>query len=209
MNHHARNTRRRLTACVVALVGAWLAARPLDVLARDGRPSVPSVPAGLEVSSAHRPYLVGHAVGTQNYICIQKANGAFAWNPWGPQATLFSNDDEQVITHYLSANPDESGEQRPTWQHSKDSSQIWAMPIASSSDPAFAETGAIPWLLLRVVGDANGPTGGRRLGKTSYIQRVNTSGGLAPTAGCGSGNIGARALVPYTTDYYFYAERDR
>ena len=105
-----------------------------------------------------------------------------------------------------SANPDEDGTQRPTWQHSKDSSQIWAMPVAETRDGAYVEPGAIPWLLLQVVGDSNGPTGGSKLTRTKYIQRVHTSGGTAPASGCET--IGARALVPYTTDYYFWSERD-
>jgi hypothetical protein len=36
------------------------------------------------------------------------------------------------------------------------------------------------------------------------IQRVNTTGGLAPTSGCGATTVGAVADVPYTADYYFY-----
>jgi hypothetical protein len=38
------------------------------------------------------------------------------------------------------------------------------------------------------------------------VQRVNTSGGIAPAAdGCArAADIGRRALVPYTADYVFY-----
>jgi Protein of unknown function (DUF3455) len=37
------------------------------------------------------------------------------------------------------------------------------------------------------------------------MQRVYTSGGLAPTAGCAEADdIGTKALVPYTADYFFY-----
>ena len=199
--------RRRRTAYLAALVGAWLAAAPIPAAARDARLTPPNVPTDLAVSSVtHRLFMIGHAVGTQNFVCVRRLSGEFVWQPFGPQATLFSNDDEQVITHYLSANPDEDGVQRATWQHSKDSSQVWAMMIAETRDAAYVEPGAIPWLLLQVVGDEDGPTGGRRLTKTKYIQRVHTSGGTAPTTGCET--IGARALVPYTTDYYFWAERD-
>lgn len=38
--------------------------------------------------------------------------------------------------------------------------------------------------------------------KITYIQRLNTEGGLAPaTAG---GYAGQEALVPYIAEYYFY-----
>jgi hypothetical protein len=41
---------------------------------------------------------------------------------------------------------------------------------------------------------------------TTYIQRVNTKDGLAPTAPGAS--IGATAEVPYTAEYYFYRAED-
>jgi hypothetical protein len=56
------------------------------------------------------------------------------------------------------------------------------------------------------VGSEPGPNGGRGISRTRYIQRVNTSGGSAPTEGCEDGSLGDRLLVPYTTDYYFYEE---
>jgi len=41
--------------------------------------------------------------------------------------------------------------------------------------------------------------------RTTFIQRVNTEGGVAPAAGCSlPADIGKRALVAYTTDYVFY-----
>ena len=43
---------------------------------------------------------------------------------------------------------------------------------------------------------------------TTFIQRVNTSGGLAPPTGCTApADIGHQAFVPYTADYVFYAKR--
>jgi Protein of unknown function (DUF3455) len=73
------------------------------------------------------------------------------------------------------------------------------------SDPGFVEPGTIPSLLLQEVGAASGPIGGRRLTKTTYIQRVHTSGGIAPTTSCAqAADVGKRALVPYTADYFFY-----
>jgi hypothetical protein len=118
---------------------------------------------------------------------------------------LFNDDDKQVITHFLSPNPDENGTLRATWQHSRDTSAIWAMAIQSSSDPAFGASGAIPWLLLQVVGVQDGPTNGAKLSKTTFIQRLNTAGGVAPSDGCTeSTDIGKRMFVPYEADYFFY-----
>ena len=154
----------------------------------------------------YRAFLEGHAVGTQNYICLPSA-ASFAWTFFGPQATLFDDDDQQVTTHFLSANPFEGGLPRATWQHSRDTSSVWAMatPATTSSDPRFVAPGAIPWLLLQVVGEQDGPTGGRKLTATTLIHRVNTSGGIVPTTGCTlATDVGKKALVPYTADYFFY-----
>jgi hypothetical protein len=207
MNHFRSQTSRtasrlRWTTCVAALTAAVLASLAQGPSANGLEP--PAVPDNLEVPAGNRPFLLGHAIGTQNYVCLSSSAG-FVWTFFGPQATLFNDRARQITTHFLSANPDEAGAARATWQHSRDTSAVWAAAIATSSDPAFVQPGAIPWLLLQVVGANAGPTGGQRLSKTTYIQRVNTSGGLAPTAGCGqASDVGTRALVPYTSDYVFY-----
>jgi hypothetical protein len=166
---------------------------------------VPSMPANLEVPAGNEVYLVQHAIGTQNYICLP-SGGGYVWSAWGPQATLFSDDDDQKLTHFLSA--DSGGVARPTWMHSKDSSTVWAASLASATsvtNPDFVEAGAVPWLLLTVVDSADGPTGGDKLSDTTFIQRLDTEGGVAPAAGCAAAaDVGKKALVPYSTDYYFY-----
>jgi uncharacterized protein DUF3455 len=97
------------------------------------------------------------------------------------------------------------GTPRATWQHSQDTSTVWATMTASSSDPSVVAPGAIPWLLLQAVGAQDGPTGGHKLTATTFIQRLNTSGGVAPSTGCTlSTDVGMKALVPYTADYFFY-----
>jgi hypothetical protein len=181
----------------------FLVTLALALPATPDRITPPQVPGNLQVPDGHRPFAVAQAEGTQNYICLPSATG-MAWSFLGPQATLFEGRD-QVMTHYLSPNPDEQDTPRATWQHSRDSSTVWAAAIASSSDPVYVESGAIPWLLLRAVGTEMGPAFGDRLVKTTYIQRVNTSGGTAPASGCAEPvDLGKRALVPYTTDYVFY-----
>jgi hypothetical protein len=58
---------------------------------------------------------------------------------------------------------------------------------------------------VTAVGNRAGPTGGDMLTGTTFIQRLSTSGGVAPATGCSSpADIGNKAFVPYTTDYYFY-----
>jgi hypothetical protein len=77
-----------------------------------------------------------------------------------PQATSFSDQGDQLTTHFFSPNPVEGGIVRATWQDSRDTSAVWARVIASVADPNAS--GAIPWLLLQVAGTKAGPTGATR-----------------------------------------------
>ena len=194
------------SALATALLVAATAAVPHA--ATNGRVTPPPVPENLQVPAEYKPYLIARAYGTQNYSCLPSGAG-FAWTLFGPQATLFDDDLDQAMTHYLSPNPTEAGTPRATWQHSRDTSTLWALAVATSSDPAFVAPGAIPWLKLQVVGAQFGPDFGHRLTATAFIQRVTTGGGIAPATGCAvSADVGKQALVPYTADYVFYRERN-
>ena len=196
-NTPKNQTTRRilLTACGTALMLALTVLLPQATRADNAAP--PEVPNTIQVPPGNHLFREGHAIGTQNYICLSTG---WASPAYGPQATLFNEDDDQIITHFLSPNPDESDTPpRPTWQDSRDTSTVWGDPIPGAThtpDPT-----AIPWLLLEVVGAAEGPTGGDTMTGTTYIQRVNTTGGLKPTGSCTEGD---KALVPYTADYFFY-----
>ena len=123
---------------------------------------LPPMPPNLEAPAGNKLYLIGHATGMQQYMCLFTGS-AFSWAFFGPQATV------------------------------------------TVTDTQYVAPGAIPWLLLQVVGAQPGPTGGEKLTRTTYIQRLNTAGGVAPSTGCaGQADIGKKALVPYTTDYWFY-----
>jgi hypothetical protein len=215
MNRHSHPTaptramRRR--ARRVALLGAALALLPAARSA-DALVQVPSVPPGLEAPAGHAPYLMGRALGTQNYVCARAETSptGVAWTLFGPQATVFDMRNRQIMTHFLSQNPVETGVPRATWHHSHDSSTVWAVRVEGSSDPAWVEPDAVPWLLLKVVGTQRGPRGGRRLAGTTYIQRIDTAGGPAPQDGCTSeADLAKTVLVPYSAHYVFYRESTR
>jgi hypothetical protein len=169
----------------------------------------PPVPDPIQVPPGNTAFLKGYAVGTQNYICVPSGS-SFSWRLFGPQATLFLkipwfNGDilQQVTTHFISPNAAEGGTLRATWQSSIDTSSVWARAIGTTPSPGIVP--AIPWLLLEAVGTQPGPTGGIFLAQTTFIQRLNTTGGLAPSSGCSeAGNVGASAFVPYTADYFFF-----
>jgi hypothetical protein len=168
----------------------------------------PPVPANLRVKAPNEAFLLGRGIGTQNYVCQPVDSlGRVDWVLFTPQATLFGDQAEQLTTHFFSPNPVENGIVRATWQDSRDTSTVWAQAIASSTDPNFVKAGAIPWLLLDVkhTGAQTGPTGGDTLSRTTFIQRLNTDGGAAPSTGCElPTDVGKREFVPYTADYFFY-----
>jgi Protein of unknown function (DUF3455) len=168
----------------------------------------PPVPTKLEVEPPNEVFLVGHGVGTQNYECQPvRSLGRVDWVLFTPQATLFDERDEQLITHFFSPNPSEDDIVRVTWEDSRDTSRVWGRVIEQSVDAAFVKAGAIPWLLIDVehTGAQAGPTGGEALVHTTFIQRLNTEGGAAPSTGCERPtDVGKKKFVPYEADYFFY-----
>ena len=201
-----------LIAFAIAVAAAFAVARPRPAYADDLTP--PPVPTNIAVPAGNEVFLVGHALGTQNYVCLPSGAGV-AFTLFTPQATLFSDDGKQLTTHFFSPNPFESntnpavfaaGAIRATWQHSRDTSSVWAQvkPGDSSTDAAFVAPHAVAWLKLTASLPTDGSVGGT-LTQTTFIQRLNTSGGVAPSTGCNSpADIGHLAFVPYTADYFFY-----
>lgn len=180
----------------------------------------PATPAAITPPAGNTAFLAGHAVGTQGYVCLPTSTGA-SWTVNGarPQATLFAifGEPVQIITHFLSPNtspndlaPNPLPIGNATWQSSSDSSKVWAQTsaartIPAGSDPSCPNPGSIGCLLLQVIGSEKGPTGGKLMTQTSFIQRLNTNGGSAPATGCSvSTDVGKQTLVPYTADYYFF-----
>lgn len=189
--------------------GAILAISVLGMPAAGQTVAAPRVPDNLRVPEGNTAFLKGSATGTQNYICLPSPSGP-GWKLQGPQATLFitirwfnGEVRQQITTHFLSPNPGEAGTPaRATWQSSLDTSSVWAKKIEESSDPNFVAQGAIPWLLLQETGTQRGPAGGSVMAKTTFIQRVNTAGGIMPTTSCT--DVETIQFVPYTADYVFY-----
>lgn len=188
MNQLTRRPRLLIAGAALALVLPGL--RPGPALADHIAP--PQVPPTLQVPAGNQVFLLGHATGTQNYACTAGTSGN-VWTFTGPQATLFNDHGHQIATHFAvpGSNPPV-----PEWQATDGSSMIGHTMVKVTVDAT-----AIPWLLLQATATSTGPDGGDRLAGTTYVQRVNTTGGLAPTTAC---NVGDTANVPYTADYYFY-----
>lgn len=183
--------------------------------------TAPATPGAITPPAGNSAFFLGHAVGTQGYVCLPTSPGAStaSWtvNAARPEATLFVSVFGQyleAITHFLSpdTNPNQSAPNplpfgSATWQSSFDTSKVWGQTLQSipaGSDPSCPNAGAIACLLLQSIGTEAGPAGGNFLTQTTFVQRLNTKGGSAPTSGCSViGDVGKQTLVPYTADYYF------
>jgi hypothetical protein len=129
------------------------------------------------------------ARGVQIYECRPDASvpeGA-KWVFVAPQAELFDTRGARHGAHYAG----------PHWE-AADGSKIVGKLEARADAP---QAGAIPWLLLsaRSVGQPG------RFANVTSVQRVHTSGGLAPTRRCEAASVGITERVPYTADYLLYA----
>jgi Protein of unknown function (DUF3455) len=208
-----KRTNTLLNSVMTAMLGLGLMGAGQAAHAKHVTP--PPVPGNLEVSAGNTAFLVGHATGTQNYVCLPSGTG-FAYVLFTPEATLFDKHNRQIITHFFSPNlaPDPGeirGTIRATWQDSDDTSIVWAKATDSAShasNPDFVADGAVAWLKLAVVGTKDGPGGGDTLSDTTFVQRLNTSGGVAPADCTSLADVGKERFVPYTADYFFYSADD-
>ena len=183
----APRTRTRRGTAATALAAVVLAGLSGGAATAAAKVAPPDVPSKIAVESGHKPYLVGHATGVQSYPC-----DGTAWGAATPRAVLVKDDGEPFITHYGG----------PTWE-ARDGSTV----IGSRVDAVTVDADAIPWLLLSAASTTTGPDGDR-LTKTTFIQRINTTGGKAPAASaCTPERAGERVEVPYTADYVFWKRK--
>jgi hypothetical protein len=166
---------------------AVAAALSLTQVAHAGPPA-PVVPSEIQVADGNKVFLVGHAVGVQIYSCNPTASG-FTWGFVAPRANLYDDNGKLIITHFGG----------PTWQ-ATDGSKV----VGQVVQPVTVDPTAIPWVLLSTPSPTAGPDGDR-LVDTTFIQRIATTGGLAPPAAeCDATTAGTVAEVPSTADYVFW-----
>jgi hypothetical protein len=181
----ATRTFIRVDRLLVAGIVAAAAALPLAQVA-DAGPPEPVVPGTIAVEEGNKVFLVGHAVGVQIYRCNATT---LTWGLVAPRADLYNDHGKVIVKHFGG----------PSWQ-AKDDSTV----VGRRVDGVTVDSSAIPWLLLAADSKNAGPEGDR-LGSTTFIQRVATSGGLAPSsADCNAATAGDVVEVPYTADYYFW-----
>lgn len=181
-SRHANRFERLLAAVVVAAAAVGLLAQPAHA-----GPPAPTVPTDIAVPAGNKVFLVGHAVGVQIYLC----NGS-TWGFVAPRANLYDDQGNLIITHYGG----------PSWQ-----ALDGGIVRAKKDSGVNVDPSAIDWLLLSKTSTVVGPDGDR-LAPTTFIQRINTTGGTAPAAStCTASTAGTMQEVGYTADYYFWKGR--
>lgn len=153
--------------------------------------TLPDIPEALRPPADQVLALEAHATGVQIYECSASKDqpARFEWVFKAPEAELADSTGQKIGKHYAG----------PTWELA-DGSKVVGEAKARDAGP---DPEAIPWLLL----SAKSNSGTGVFGQTRSIQRLQTAGGKAPSAPCGSDNAQQVARVPYTATYYFYAAR--
>jgi hypothetical protein len=175
------NHRTCLLACSLFVITVVSCKRE-SILPPQG-PDNPKVPDGQAV------LLKALGKGVQIYNCKARADdpSKFEWSFKAPEADLTNEDGKKIAKHYAG----------PTWE-ANDGSKVVGEVQKKADAP---RPGAVPWLLLKA--KSNEGTG--TFAKVTYIQRVDTEGGVAPAAGCDQAHVTTEVRVDYRANYYFYA----
>ena len=146
------------------------------------------LPAAVQVPTGNKVAMETVGIGQITYQCSPKKDmaGQFEWVFVGPDATLNDRSGKQVGKYYGPP---------ATWE-SMDGSKLTATQIAVTPGGA----GNIPSQLVK----ANPASGNGAMSGVTYIQRVDTKGGVAPAMPCATDNVGAKQVVQYQADYIFY-----
>lgn len=169
---------------LIALVTVALQSAQATTLDNSNGPQLPAECSSIRVEEGHKLAFHTYASGVQIYkwnVVTQM------WDFVAPMAGLFAEENffGEVGTHYAG----------PTWQ-SKSGSKVEGRRVLGTG--CTPDPNAIAWLLL----SKHRTEGSGIFSSITFIQRVNTTGGLAPTLpGLFDGEL---KEVPYTAEYYFY-----
>lgn len=146
-----------------------------------------ALPDAVRAPSGSRQTMWSVGRGELTYECREKKDmaGQFEWAFVGPVATLYGPGDKVIGKYYAG----------PTWE-ANDGSKVTGKQVAVAPGGA----GNIPLQLVK----ADPATGSGAMQGVAYIQRLNTRGGVAPSAACSASAKGQRQQVAYAADYVFY-----
>ncbi|WP_328481309.1 DUF3455 domain-containing protein [Streptomyces sp. NBC_00377] len=168
------------TALATATVGTLLSTTAGHAAPAPSATTRVDAPPALKVPEGNRLTGVFDARGVQTYACTDGA-----WKLLEPAATLSYGRDRAHRPVALHS-------RGPVWVSTVDGSAVNAAALVTSP-----RTGTIPELLLKTTATR----GAGVFADVSYIQRLNTSGGVAPTTACTGTD---QVSVPYSATYVFY-----
>jgi hypothetical protein len=138
-------------------------------------------PDNLKPPANERILLKVTGKGMQIYKC-QNSQWVFE----EPRAELFNSQGKSVGRHY----------EGPTWESVDGSKVVGEVEqLADAPSPK-----SVPWLLLK----AKSTQGPGIFAGVSHIQRIDTSGGAAPSGGCDRSHASQQAAVEYQATYLFF-----
>ncbi len=145
------------------------------------------LPEAIKPPAGQQLLFKSDATGMQVYYCRPTKGDAkkFVWLLTAPDAVLYNREHQPIGKHTAG----------PTWRDNQSSviGQLQSKVAADSSS-------AVPWLLVK----AKSTSGSGPFSSVSYINRINTKGGVAPASGCNSTTVGQSVRVAYSATYYFY-----
>ncbi|MEU9266796.1 DUF3455 domain-containing protein [Streptomyces sp. NPDC048251] len=168
------------TALAAATAGTLLGTTAGHAAPAQSAPAAVHAPAALKVPDGNRLTGVFAARGVQTYACTDGV-----WKLLEPAATLSDRRDRAHRPLALHS-------RGPVWVSTVDGSAVNAAAVVSSP-----RTGTIPELLLKTTATR----GAGVFADVTYIQRLDTTGGVAPTTACAGTD---QVSVPYTATYAFY-----
>ena len=152
------------------------------------------IPDSLQVPEGNRFVLQTFARGVQIYQVKRSATdpNVFLWVNIAPLATLYTKPDfvNPVIKHFAG----------PSWEFIK-GPEKGERVVATKVQGITPDVTAIQWLLLKAVDSLSTPDN-----KITFIQRICTEGGLAPTTGADEAHLGQLDSIPYRASYLFYVK---
>ena len=140
----------------------------------------------IRVPDGNEPALKLAARGVQIFRC-ERSGSAYEWRFRQPEAELFDARGEPAGRHGANF----------SFEH-RDGSRLLGTVVAHDQ---AASADALPWLLLSAKTFGAGAFGG-----VTYVQRVDTRGGMPPAA-CGAEQAGRLLRVDFTADFVFYRPR--
>jgi len=150
------------------------------------------IPEILNVEKGNKLVLQTFAKGFQIYEVKRSTTdpSVFSWVNIAPLADLYTRPDftNQVIHHFAG----------PSWEFIK-GPEKGERVVATKVQGVTQDESAIQWLLLKADPARSTPNN-----KITFIQRICTAAGLAPTTGADEAHLGQLDSIPYTASYLFY-----